>query len=146
MEANGFITAEQRSAAAATGLGTIRYGSNAKFRDMGGYFMEEVRRDLIKRFGETAENGPNSVYAGGLWVRTSVVPHMQAAAAEALREGLAKFDGGRGWKDLELSIDVSGDWRGQLDRAPVGTGFPDWRKAVVLEKSGGQGQNGFADR
>jgi penicillin-binding protein 1A len=107
--------------------------------------MEEVRRDLIKRFGEKSEDGPNSVYAGGLWVRTSVVPHMQAAAAEALREGLAKFDGGRGWRDLELSIDVTGDWRGQLDRAPVGTGFPDWRKAVVLSKSGGQARIGFAD-
>ena len=145
MEANGYITAEQRMAAAATGLGTIRYGSSAKFRDMGGYFMEEVRRDLLKRFGETADEGPNSVYAGGLWVRTSVVPYMQAAAAEALREGLAKFDGGRGWRDPGLSVDVSADWRGQLDRAAVGTGFPDWRKAVVLSKSGGQARIGFAD-
>ena len=67
-----------------------------------------------------------------------MVPVMQDAAAEALREGLAKFDGGRGWRDLELSIDVDGDWRRQLDRAPVGTGFPDWRKAVVLSKSGGE--------
>jgi penicillin-binding protein 1A len=30
-------------------LGTIRYGSNEKFRQQGGYFMEEVRRELIKR-------------------------------------------------------------------------------------------------
>ena len=29
------------------------------------------------------------------------IPVMQDAAAEALREGLAKFDGGRGWRDLE---------------------------------------------
>jgi membrane carboxypeptidase/penicillin-binding protein len=56
---------------------------------MGGYFMEEVRRTLITRlkYGEEAEDGPNSVYAGGLWVRTSMVPEMQDAAAEALREG-----------------------------------------------------------
>ena len=145
MVSNDKITAEQMAAAASAPLGTIRYGSNAKFRDMGGYFMEEVRRDLIKRFGETAENGPNSVYAGGLWVRTSAVPHMQAAAAEALREGLAKFDGGRGWRDLEKSVDISGDWAGQLDRAPIGTGFPDWRKAVVLSKSGGEARIGFTN-
>src|SRR5215210_3878967 len=145
MEANGYITAEQRMAAAASGLGRIRYGTSAKFRDMGGYFMEEVRRDLLKRFGESAEDGPNSVYAGGLWVRTSVVRYMQAAAAEALREGLAKFDGGRGWRDPALNVDVSGDWRGQLDRAAVATGFPDWRKAVVLSKSGSQARIGFAD-
>ena len=145
MEQNGYIGGGQRATASALPLGTSRYGSNAKFREMGGYFMEEVRRDLLKRFGEKAEDGPNSVYAGGLWVRTSMVPHMQDAAAEALREGLAKFDGGRGWRDLELSVDPDGDWRGELDRAQVGTGFPDWRKAAVLAKSGGEAEIGFAD-
>jgi penicillin-binding protein 1A len=142
---NGYITEAQRAAAAATALGTIRYGSSAKFRDQGGYFMEEVRRDLMKRFGETAEDGPNSVYAGGLWVRTSMVPRMQDAAAEALREGLARFDGGRGWRDTELSVDASGDWQTQLRVAALGTGFPDWRKAVVLSKSGNAARIGFTD-
>jgi penicillin-binding protein 1A len=142
---NGYVTQPQASAATAAGLGTIPYGSNVKFREQGGYFMEEVRRDLIRRFGENAENGPNSVYAGGLWVRTSMDPKMQDAAAEALREGLAKFDGGRGWRDLEKSVDVDGDWRGELDRTPVGTGFPDWKKAVVLSKSGGVARIGFED-
>jgi len=145
MARNGYITEDQRAAAAATPLGTIRYGSSAKFRDQGGYFMEEVRRDLLKRFGEKSEDGPNSVYAGGLWVRTSMVPKMQDAAAEALREGLAKFDGGRGWRDTGLSIDVSGDWQTQLRVAALGTGFPDWKKAVVLSKSGGSAQIGFPD-
>ncbi|HET9336763.1 MAG TPA: PBP1A family penicillin-binding protein [Sphingomicrobium sp.] len=142
---NGKITEGQRSLAAATPLGTIRYGSSAKFRDQGGYFMEEVRRDLMRRFGETADDGPNSVYAGGLWVRTSMMPKMQDAAAEALREGLAKFDGGRGWRDTGLSIDVSGDWQTQLRVAALGTGFPDWKKAVVLSKSGNSASIGFSD-
>ena len=44
--------------AAAHPLGTIRYGSSEKFRQQGGYFMEEVRRELIKQFGESAEDGP----------------------------------------------------------------------------------------
>ena len=145
MANNGYITAAQRSAAAAEPLGTIRYGSNEKFRQMGGYFMEEVRRDLIRRFGENAEQGPNSVYAGGLWVRTSMVPAMQDAAAEALREGLARFDGGRGWNDTKLSIDIDGDWQTKLRLAALGTGFPDWRKAVVLSKSDGQARIGFSN-
>ena len=145
MAANGYITDAQRAAAAAAPLGTIRYGSNEKFRQMGGYFMEEVRRDLVNRFGEKAEQGPNSVYAGGLWVRSSMVPLMQDAAADALREGLAKFDGGRGWQDTELSVDMAKDWRGQLSAAALGTGFPDWRKAVILSKSGGQAALGFSD-
>ncbi len=145
MAANGYITDAQRAAASAMSLGTIRYGSNEKFRQMGGYFMEEVRRDLIGKFGEKAEQGPNSVYAGGLWVRSSMVPLMQDAAADALREGLAKFDGGRGWQDTKLSIDLDKDWRGQLSATALGTGFPDWRKAVVLSKSGSQAVLGFSD-
>ena len=145
MHNNGYITEAQWRDAAATPLGTIRYGGGEHFKDMDGYFMEEVRRDLLKRFGETAEDGPNSVYAGGLWVRTSVVPTMQEAAANALREGLANFDGGRGWRDLEKSIDIDGDWAVRLDRTPVGTGFPDWKKAVVLSKDGNSAEIGFAN-
>ena len=145
MYRNGYISEQEWQSAAATPLGTIRYGGGEHFRDMGGYFMEEVRRELLARFGETAEDGPNSVYAGGLWVRSSVVPQMQEAAAEALREGLARFDGSRGWRDLELSIDTSGDWAGLLDRTPVGTGFPDWRKAVVLSKDSSSAEIGFTN-
>jgi penicillin-binding protein 1A len=147
MESNGYITAAARDAAKAEPLGTIRYGSNEKFRQMGGYFMEDVRRHLITdlKYGEDAEDGPNSVYAGGLWVRSSMVPVMQDAAAEALREGLAKFDGGRGWTDTGLSVDVDGDWRGQLSLAALGTGFADWKKAAVLAKSGGEAKIGFSD-
>src|SRR3954463_10320456 len=136
MYRNGYITEDQWKSAAATPLGTIRYGSNEKFQQQGGYFMEEVRRELIKRFGENAEAGPNSLYAGGLWVRSSMDPKLQDAAAQALRDGLAKFDGGRGWKDTGLSVNLANDWAAQLDRAPVGVGFPDWRKAVVLSKDG----------
>jgi len=145
MYRNGYIREEQWRSAAATPLATIRYGAGEHFPDMGGYFMEEVRRELLKKFGETDKDGPNSVYAGGLWVRTSVNPVMQAAAAEALREGLANFDGGRGWRDLGINVNVSGDWASELDRTPVGTGFPDWRKAVVLSKDSNSAEIGFAN-
>ena len=145
MAANGFIDETARASAAAAPLGTIRYGSNAKFREQGGYFLEEVRRTLLAKYGETAEQGPNSIYAGGLSVRTSMNPVMQDAAAEALREGLASFDGGRGWRDTGLSIETEGDWAARLRAAALGTGFPDWRKAVVLEKAGGRAQLGFGD-
>src|SRR5689334_810211 len=145
MYKNGYITEDQWKTAAAAPLGTIRYGSNEKFHQQGGYFMEEVRRELIKQFGEGADKGPNSLYAGGLWVRSSMVPKMQDAAAQALRDGLAKFDGGRGWRDLNMSVDLSGDWAAELDRAPVGTGFSDWLKAVVLSKGDGAATIGFTN-
>ena len=145
MSRNGYITEEQWNAAAATPLGTIRYGSNEKFRQQGGYFMEEVRRELIKQFGEDAKDGPNSLYSGGLWVRSSMDTNMQDPAAQALRDGLVKFGGAGGWKDLGMTVDLSKDWAGQLDRAPVGTGFPDWLKAVVLSKSDGAATVGFTN-
>jgi penicillin-binding protein 1A len=145
MYKNGYITEAQEQAAAATPLGTIRYGSNEKFRQQGGYFMEEVRRELIKRFGEDSKDGPNSLYGGGLWVRSSMDPVSQDAAAQALRDGLARFDGGRGWSDLNMKIDMGKNWAAQLDMAPVGTGYPDWRKAVVLNKGDAQATIGFAN-
>src|SRR5207247_5710617 len=54
MYRNGYITEAQWKDAAVQPLGTIRYGSNEKFTQQGGYFMEEVRRELIKQFGEDA--------------------------------------------------------------------------------------------
>jgi penicillin-binding protein 1A len=142
---NGYITEAQWQSAAATPLGTIRYGSNEKFRQQGGYFMEDVRRELIRRFGENAKDGANSLYAGGLWVRSSMNPVMQDAAAQALRDGMTRFDGGRGWRDTGLKVDLAKDWSAELDRTPVGVGYPDWRKAVVLQKSDGQASIGFAN-
>src|SRR5436305_13445650 len=145
MYKNGYITEDQLRAADATQLGTIRYGSNEKFRQQGGYFMEEVRRQLIKRFGEEAKDGPNSLYGGGLWVRSSMDPVTQDAAAMAMRDGLTRFDGGRGWSDLNMKIDPAKNWAARLDAAPVGTGYPDWRKAVVLNKGDVQATVGFAN-
>ncbi len=54
---NGFITQAQASDAGASPLGTIRLGTNAKFREVGGYFTEEVRRELLRKYGEDAKAG-----------------------------------------------------------------------------------------
>jgi penicillin-binding protein 1A len=144
MERNGKITAAQRAAAQAEPLGTIRVPRNT-VRNINGYFVEEVRRQLMANYGEQAERGPNGVYTGGLWVRSSVSVPMQKAAEQALRDGLTRYDRGKGWRDPGLSIDVDGDWQGQLARAAFGVGYPDWRPAVVLSKSGAAATLGFAD-
>jgi len=144
MARNGFITRAQRDAAARAPLGTARAGGEA-VRNVGGYSMEEVRRNLIGRYGEDAAAGPNSVYAGGLWVRTSYNPAMQRAAETALRDGLTRYERGRGWRDPGLNVDVNGDWRGQLAIAPFGPGYDTWRAAVVISKEGGSATLGFVD-
>ncbi len=144
MEANGFITAAQRAAAAAKPLGLV---TQRRERSVdAGYFLEEVRRELIERFGETAEAGPNSVYAGGLWVRTSLDPEMQIAARDALREGLIRYHGGRAWSGPLATIDVSeGNWAGQLQSSPLGINYRDWKVGVVTRRSGSSARIGFAD-
>ncbi|NCP13134.1 MAG: penicillin-binding protein [Sphingomonadales bacterium] len=144
MEANGFITGSDRRAAAAQPLGLV---TQRRERSVdAGYFLEEVRRELIDRFGETAETGPNSVYAGGLWVRTSLDPDMQAAARDALREGLLRYHGGRAWAGPVATIDVSeGNWSSQLQSSPLGISYKDWRIGVVTSRSQSSARIGFSD-
>jgi penicillin-binding protein 1A len=143
---NSFITQAQHDAAVAEPLVTARGGSPDSVRNVGGYFMEEVRRNLIARYGEEADpTHPNSVYAGGLWVRTSYDPRMQQAAETALRDGLRRYESSLGWRDPGLRIDLGDNWRQQLAIAPLGPGYPDWRAAVVLSREGGSLQLGFAD-
>ncbi|MFL6862586.1 MAG: penicillin-binding protein 1A [Allosphingosinicella sp.] len=144
MEKNGKISAAQRAEAEAAPLGTVR-GPQNSVRNIGGYFMEELRRQLLDQYGEGTEKGPNGVYTGGLWIRSSIDVAKQRAAEQALRDGLMRYDGNRGWNDPGLKIDVAGDWRGALARAPFGVGYPDWRPAVVLAKSGGTARLGFTD-
>ena len=43
---------------------------------------------------------------------------MQDAAALAMRDGLMRYDGGRGWSDLNMKVDLAKDWPAQLDREP----------------------------
>jgi penicillin-binding protein 1A len=96
MAEDGHITAAQAADAKAQPLGLISQQPELRSVDAG-YFLEEVRRRLIERYGEQAEEGPHSVYAGGLWVRTSLDPQMQTAAQRALRAGLIRFSAGRAW-------------------------------------------------
>src|SRR3546814_577423 len=110
MEDNGWITAAQRDAARAMPLGLTDSGNRA-VAQVGGYYMEEVRRQLIAEFGETAEDGPHSVYAGGLWVRTPYDGAMQEAAAMALRKGLQRYDAGKGWSGPIATIEVDDQWQ-----------------------------------
>ena len=144
MARNGFITEAQRAEAAARPLGTVRGPSNS-VRNVDGYFMEEVRRQLIAKYGEDAKDGANGIYQGGLWVRTSYNPVMQQAAETALRDGLTRYDYGKGWHDPGLSIDMEGDWRSQLASANYGVGYDDWRSAVVISKAGAIATVGFTD-
>ncbi len=144
MEKNGYITASQRAAADVAPLGTVRRASVKQDMPQG-YFVEEVRRELIAKFGENDQDGPYSVYAGGLWVRTSFDPAKQAAAEKALRDGLVRYDLGKGWSGPARHIEVGEGWQGRLIASSIGTGYADWKAAVVLAKGEGSAELGFED-
>ncbi len=144
MLSNGFITRAQHDSAVATPFALVPR-AQAKDESAGDYFMEEVRRQLIGKFGETAKDGPHSVYSGGLWVRTSLDPKLQAYMQDALREGLLRFDRGRGWSGPIGKVNITDNWRSAFSAANIGVGYKDWRAAVVISKSDGAAQVGFID-
>jgi len=144
MERNGYITATQRAEGDAAPLGAIARA--AVKQDMPqGYFVEEVRRELIQKFGENDTDGANSVYAGGLWVRTSFDPAKQAAAEKALRDGLVRYSTGHGWGGPIRHIEVGEGWQGRLVASNIGTGYDDWKAAVVLSRDTSRAELGFED-
>jgi penicillin-binding protein 1A len=141
METNGYITHDQHIAASNAPLGIVpRYAPRAS---VGGYFMEEVRRQLIDLYGEDADDSVNSVYAGGLWVRTSYDPRVQDAAEGALRDGLVRFEAGQGWTGRITRIDTSGNWAQALANANIGPGYANWQPAVVLSRNRSDAEIGF---
>ncbi len=141
MRANDWITDAQLAEARAQPLGLIAQRGTG-YKNIGGYFSEEVRRQLIERFGETDEDGPYSVYAGGLWVRTSMNPQYQVLATQALRDGLLRYNAGKAWKANMGTIDVSDDqWASRFASTNIGIDYASWRAGVAL----GGGRVGFAD-
>ncbi|WP_374405487.1 penicillin-binding protein 1A [Pelagerythrobacter sp.] len=142
---NGFVSSAEAATAKAQPLGLKPMREQYSTADAG-YFFEEVRRNLMEDFGETADDGRNSVYAGGLWVRTSLDPELQSAARDALRGGMMRYHGNRGWPGPVATIDPdNGDLIQQLRSSNLGISYDDWRVGVVTERSGGSATIGLTD-
>ena len=103
------------------------------------YFTEEVRRELIDRFGMAG------LYDGGLSVRTTLDPHLQKIADSALRHGLSAYDRRHGWRGPMAHISTRGDWASALKKVAFPSDVTEWRPAVVLGLSDSAAQIGFTD-
>ena len=102
-----------------------------------GFFAEEVRRELSERYGE------KKLYDGGLSVRTTLDPKMQAIARKSLADGLVRYDEAHGFRGPMRHIDTAGDWGPPLaDVAALGDVAP-WRLAVVLDMNGNEARIGI---
>jgi penicillin-binding protein 1A len=97
------------------------------------WFTEEVRRQLIAQFGQ------DTTTQGGLSVRTSLDPTLQAEAEKSLRNGLMAYDRKLGgWRGAVTHLDggsaaLEKDWQTALRQVARPPGMlPEWRLAVVL--------------
>jgi penicillin-binding protein 1A len=110
-----------------------------------GYYMEEVRRELVAKYGVDADAGQNSVYSGGLWVRTSLDPAAQKAMEQALRDGLVRFEAAAGWRGRLGRIDTGPGWPARLAALDIGKGYGNWRVAAILSRDQAKAELGFLD-
>jgi penicillin-binding protein 1A len=106
------------------------------------YFAEEVRRELLSRYGEKV------LYGGGLSVRTSLDAKLQAESDKALRAGLIAYEHGHGgWRGAVARIDPKGDWAAHLAGVPTPPVATDvgWRLAMVIRSEADGASIGFAN-
>lgn len=130
---NGFITPAQHAEAVAAPLDTVLDGSlvpQVASPTRMDHFSEEVRRQLTAKLGE------EMLFGGGLTVRATIDPAMQAIAAEALRRQLEQYDRSRGYRgpaarieDLDPADEAA--WRAQLAALEAPRDIPGWRLAAV---------------
>jgi penicillin-binding protein 1A len=66
------------------------------------YFVEEIRRDLEKKYGS------EEVHQGGLRVYTSLDEDLQKAANQAVLDGLAAYERRHGWKGNLANLVAAG--------------------------------------
>lgn len=90
MEEDGYISKEEMQTAQAEDI--ILAPRDKNKAEGGEYFAEEVRRIVEDKYGK------ESLYQGGLDIRTSLDPDMQKIASAALEKGLIDFDMSMGWR------------------------------------------------
>jgi len=146
MAETGAITAEQAKAATAEPLAVHMREPEG---EPPGYFLEEVRRELVARFGEKA------VYEGGLTVRTSYTRNYQEMADKAFRDGLIAYDRRHGWRGPVTHLPNAAAAQTALTTMADPPGTAGWLLAAVTAvepaaahivlKKGGQGRIAIND-
>ena len=113
------------------------------------FFTEEVRRELLERYGDKA------LYEAGLSVRTSLDPRLEVVAEHSLRNALVAYDRRHGYRgpithvatSAASSAAASGAWKKTLAAMPLppGAAEADGRLAMVLALPAEAAEIGLAD-
>jgi penicillin-binding protein 1A len=136
MLADGAVTADQALKARALPLETRR--RRATEFVSAEHFTEEVRRQLIKDYGE------RGLYEGGLSVRTTLDPRLQEIAQRALRDGLEAYDRRHGWRGPLGQLEIDEDWAERLGDVKQPGRLGGWHMAVVLNLTDTAAEIGLA--
>lgn len=138
MREDGYITSEQAEMAMLAPLKTMEIEDDKIVR--ASYFAEEVRRQLADKYGQ------ESLYQGGLAVRTTIDPKLQEYAINALRQGLMAYDQRHGYRGPVKTFSNSADWQTKLksvEKPPAM--LEEWKLAFVLDASSASAKIGLED-
>ncbi|MDR3520581.1 MAG: PBP1A family penicillin-binding protein [Acidocella sp.] len=143
MLADGAITADQAKTAMAEPL-LPRAGGEKLTVQHAGYFADAVQQQVVDRFGADMAS------QGGLIIRTSLEPKLQAAAENAVRDGLQRYDQRfGGWHGLVGHVDdptLEQNWQADLGKQPTPPGMREnWHLAVVLSVTTTSAKLGYTD-
>jgi penicillin-binding protein 1A len=143
MLADGAISAADAQTAMAEPL-LPRAGGEPLTVPNAGYFADAVQQQLVQRFGA------DQTSSGGLIVRTSLDPKLQAAAEEAVRDGLERYDHAySGWHGLVAHSDdpdLASNWQSDLAKQANPPGMrQDWHLAIVIAVSPASAKLGYND-
>jgi len=137
MAVNDFITNSQAELAQAKPLETQTRRDNDVVDAQ--FFAEEVRRELNRQYGG------DSLYQGGLTVKTSVDPTLQMAAEKALRDGLMAYDERHGYRGRIANLKDMDAWQEGLEAIAIPEGMLDeWELSVVLDANAQSASLGFS--
>ncbi|MFC7691390.1 penicillin-binding protein 1A [Paeniroseomonas aquatica] len=142
MAEDGAVTAAEATAAKAEPI-VPRLLRRPEVVQVGQHFTEDVRRELTSRFGQEQTN------MGGLVVRTSLDPTLQASTEAALRVGLTAYDRRRGgFRGPVAKISAAAtEWLPALEAvARPGGALPEWKLAVALEVRDREARLGWLEK
>lgn len=108
---------------------TLRPRSDSEFYQGGAYFTEEIRKDLLARYGDKA------VLEGGLLVRATMDPRLQDIGTKALRDGLIAYDRRHGWRGPLAQVQNGKDIPSALKATSKPIGGEAWLLAAVTNTS-----------
>lgn len=125
MVENGVITSAEGLKAQKEPLKTVLHDTKEDVVTAD-FFAEDVRRDLVQRFGL------NELYKGGLTVKTTLDPRLQSIADKILRQALIRYDRRYGWRGPFANLSPE-NWQETLKKFPKPRGLSPFLLSIVLE-------------